>query len=96
MRRETPMTTPGDEQRLANVLQALAVVRTFAPVEARRHERRIRFAAARVDELLRPSGAEPVRMDRVLMTSDILAAYLRRAEIFLDLISSEILVRRPA
>jgi hypothetical protein len=90
------MTTSGDDERLGNVLQALAVVRAFAPEEAHQHERRIRFAAARVDELRRPLGATPVRMDRILLAADILGQYLRRAEMFLDLISSEILVRRVA
>ena len=90
------MTTLGDEQRLETVLQALAVARPFAPVEADQCETRIRFAAARVDELRRPVGDAPVRADRILMTVEILDQLLDRAETFLDLMSSEILVRHVA
>ena len=90
------MTTLGDEQRLDNVLQALALARPFAPVEAGQWEARIRFAMARIDELGRPIDGAPVRVDRLRVAGEILDQHLNRAEAFLDLIASEVIARRVA
>ena len=90
------MTTLGDAQRLDNVLQALALARPIALVQASQWEARIRFAVTRIDELRRPIDGAPVRADRVRWAVEILDQHLNRAEAFLDLIASGVLVRRVA
>lgn len=90
------MTTLGDERRLQNVLEALAVARTCSPVEADLCAERIQFAVSRIGDLRQPTDDAPVRVDRVLMAEVILDQHLGRAEAFLDLISSGILVRHVA
>ena len=90
------MKTLRSEERLENVLRALAMARPFAPDKAGQCEDRIRFGVARFEDLQRPNAGAPVRTDRFLAGVAILEGLLSQAEAFLDLIASCIIVRRVA